>query len=218
MGDGAGRPCDILKEMDKIAMNEIERTLAYYETHADDFVKDTGEVSFSALQEDFSSRISDKGRILDLGCGSGRDSEAFLAKGFQVVAIDGSQELCRLASKRIGQPVIHTMFQSYEPDGMFDGIWACASLLHLPVSEIRDVMEKLVSHLRVGGCFYLSFKYGTFSGMRNGRYFTDMTEDRFQKLLQDMAGFRNIKMYQTEDVRPNRKGERWPNVILERCV
>lgn len=199
-----------------MSMSEVEQTLAYYDTHAASFVERTGQVAFSSMQEAFAAHIPSGGRILDLGCGSGRDSQAFLARGFQVVAVDGSAVLCELASQRIGQKVLHATFQTYEPQGTFDGIWACASLLHLEIPAICQVLQNISPHLRMGGCYYLSFKYGTFSGMRHGRYFTDMTEDRFQMILQRVPELQMLEQYQTEDVRPARKGERWLNVFLKK--
>jgi trans-aconitate methyltransferase len=71
------------------------------------------------------------GHILDAGCGSGRDSSYFLDKGFDVSAFDASAELAKLASQLIHRPVTVCQFNEYESDKPFDGIWACASLLHV---------------------------------------------------------------------------------------
>ena len=157
-------------------------TLDYYNSHADGFRSDTIHASMSALQEEFLEMLPAGGRILDLGCGPGRDTRLFLERGFKVTAVDGSEELCRLAEDFTGQPVICSTFQEFRPGETYDGIWACASLLHLPKEEIIRVIERLSPFLREGGVFYMSFKYGSFSGERNGRYFTDLTE-------QDMAGY-----------------------------
>lgn len=176
----------------------------------------TRSVDFSALQNVFASYIKEGGRILDLGCGSGRDSKAFLEKGYEVVAVDGSQELCKLASEYIGQPVICTTFQEYEPEGLFDGIWACASLLHLRLDEVKVVIKKMAAALKEDGVLYVSFKYGTFSGERNGRFFTDMDEGSFNRMLQDIPELVIVREYITEDVRPSRETEKWLNVFLKR--
>ena len=113
-------------------MNNLDySTLDYYNKNAISFIEGTLHVDFSTLQNKFASYIEKGGSILDLGCGSGRDSKAFLEMGYSVVAIDGSQELCKLASKYIGQNVLCSTFQEYSPEELFDGIWACASLLHL---------------------------------------------------------------------------------------
>ena len=189
-------------------------TIDYYNRSAGAFFESTRGVDFSEIQERFLGRVKTGGRILDLGCGSGRDSRAFLERGYEVVAVDGSEELAKLAGEFIGQEVIVADFWEYEPEGMFDGIWACASLLHLPKEEIAAVMRKLADHLAEGGCFYVSFKYGEFQGERNGRYFTDMTKESFGEVLAEVAGLNIMEEFVTGDVREGRGGERWLNVMM----
>lgn len=108
------------------------RTIDYYNKNAEVFFQDTACADMSYLYKQFLPLIPVGGRILDLGCGSGRDSRYFLEQGFQVTAIDGSAELCRLASKYIGQEVLCMVFRDLAFENCFDGVWACASLLHVP--------------------------------------------------------------------------------------
>ena len=194
-------------------MDYKDLTLGYYEENAEAFVQNTMTVEFSEMQERFVSHVKPGGLILDLGCGSGRDSKAFLERGFRVVAVDGSPELCRYAEEVIGQPVICATFQEYEPSEAFDGIWACASLLHLPYAEIVPVLKKLVKHLASDGCFYLSFKYGEYEGVRNGRYFTDMTENRFAALLNAVPELTLMDQFITTDARPDREEKWWNGMV-----
>ena len=193
-------------------------TLDYYNKEADVFFENTVSVDFSKIQEMFLKHIKPGGRILDLGCGSGRDSRAFLERGYEVVAVDGSRELAKIAGAYIGQKVIVADFREFEPEGTFDGIWACASLLHLPKEDIAPVMRKMTLHLAESGCFYVSFKYGTFAGERNGRYFTDMTEESFAELLEEVPGLAIEEFFVSEDVRPGRESERWLNVMMVKTV
>ncbi len=197
-------------------MSTTDLTLKYYNEKASAFVEGTRSVDFSALQNEFASYVKKGGRILDLGCGSGRDSKAFMEMGYAVVAVDGSEEICRFASEYIGQPVICSTFQDYAPEGMFDGIWACASLLHLSLDDVKAAMKKYASVLEQGGSFYVSFKYGAFSGERNGRFFTDMNERSFADLLKEIPQLEIHKEYVTEDVRPGRETEKWLNVFLKK--
>ena len=196
-------------------MNEKDITLQYYADNAAAFTENTLNVEFSAMQDRFVSHIKPGGHILDLGCGSGRDAKAFMNRGFTVTAVDGSPELCKTAESVIGQPVICATFQEYEPSDTFDGIWACASLLHLPYKEIAPVLRKLATHLTQAGCFYLSFKYGDFEGVRNGRYFTDMTEERFAAILKEVPELMLAEEFITTDVRPGRE-ELWWNGIVKK--
>ena len=191
-------------------------TLDYYNKEADVFFENTVSVDFSKIQEMFLKHIKPGGRILDLGCGSGRDSRAFLERGYEVVAVDGSRELAKIAGAYIGQEVIVADFREFEPEGTFDGIWACASLLHLPKGEIAAVMRQMAAHLAEGGCFYASFKYGEFQGERNGRYFTDMTEESFRELLEGVPGLAIEEYFSSGDVRAGRESERWLNVMMRK--
>lgn len=199
-------------------MKEAEKlTLNYYNEKALAFCKDTRDVDFSAFQTAFTRHLPEGGRILDLGCGSGRDSKAFLKAGYQVTAVDGSSELCRIASEFIGQPVICSTFQDYVPAEEFDGIWACASLLHVPSEELAVIFATLAKSLKASGCFYVSFKYGDFRGVRNGRFFQNMTESSLGELLKDIPELEIISTKITGDVRAGREKELWLNVLLKKA-
>ena len=191
------------------------KTLAYYAEHAEEFVFLSRDIDFSGIQNAFLSYLPPEGTILDLGCGSGRDSKAFIDKGYKVVAVDGSEELCRSAGQFIGQPVICSTFQEYTPEISFDGIWACASLLHLSSkNEVASVITRMANYLNPGGCFYASFKYGDFSGERKGRYFTDMTETSLREMIREIPSLRIDRLHITNDVRPGRHDEKWINAFL----
>ncbi|MEG0957131.1 MAG: class I SAM-dependent methyltransferase [Anaerovoracaceae bacterium] len=152
--------------------------------------------------------------MLDFGCGSGRDSKAFKDAGYEVVAVDGSIELAKAASELIGQDVVCSYFQDFETDKRFDGIWACASLLHLQKDELPAVISKLVSYLKPNGKLYMSFKYGSFEGHRNGRYYTDFTEESMTKLFKEIGITEGFDYFITSDVRPGRGEEKWLNVWI----
>ena len=153
---------------------------------------------------------------MDFGCGSGRDTKCFLEHGFQVEAIDGSEELCRLAGEFTGIKVKHLLFQELAEKDKYDGIWACSSILHLPKQELIEVIQKMSLALKSKGIIYTSFKYGTFEGERNGRYFTDMTEDSFEEILQTTKELQIEEQWITSDVRPGRGNEKWLNLILRK--
>ena len=194
----------------------MNTTIEYYENNSDSFVNSTKDVKFNKMQNMLLKYLKKGSHILDLGCGSGRDSKAFLEQGYKVTSVDGSKKLCKIASKYIGQTVIYSTFQEFKSDIKFDGIWACASLLHVEYNELKEVMKSLSDNLKVNGYFYLSFKYGTFEGERNGRYFTDMTEDKFKELLKDILEYKLIETHITGDAREGREDEKWLNIILKR--
>lgn len=191
-------------------------TLGYYNANASSFCSDTLDVEFSALQDAFARHVPAGGRILDLGCGSGRDTRAFLSRGYQVVAVDGSEELCTIARRVSGADVVHATFEEFEPEGRFDGVWACSSLLHVPKGELVPLIKKYADHLRPGGVFYLSFKYGEFEGWRNGRWFLDLDEDGFARVMEGVSQLCVMELSVTGDVRPGRSGEKWLNAFCRR--
>ena len=193
-------------------------TLEYYDHNAEQFFKTTAEVDFTGTQDRFLWYLEPGSRILDLGCGSGRDTRYFLEKGYQVDATDGSAEICRLASGYTGIPVRQMLFNELDATEEYDGIWACASILHLPEEELRDVMHRIGTALKEDGIFYTSFKYGDFAGERKGRYFRDFTEESFREFLKDFHEFRITDQWITSDVRPNRGEEKWLNVLLRRTM
>ena len=194
----------------------MNKTIEYYNINSDLFINSTKDVKFNKMQNMLLKYLKKGNYILDLGCGSGRDSKAFLEQGFKVVSVDASKKLCEFASYYIGQDVINSTFQNFKSNIKFDGIWACASLLHLPYEELKKVMENISGMLKLEGYFYLSFKYGNFEGERNGRYFTDMTEEKFKNLIKDMPEYKLIEEHITEDVRYLREDEKWLNVILKK--
>ena len=131
-------------------------------------------------------------------------------------AIDGSEELCRIASEYTGIKVKKMLFQELNVQEKYDGIWACSSILHLPKEELKPVFKKMILALKKHGVIYTSFKYGVFEGERNGRYFTDFTIDTFQKFIQDVDNIQIEDYWITGDVRPGRGEEKWLNLILRK--
>lgn len=191
-------------------------TLAYYAEHAADFASSTADVDFRATQDRFTSLLSPGSSILDFGCGSGRDAKHFLDEGFLVTAIDGSPELCAIASKLTGIPVRNELFGELEDVDAYDGIWACSSILHLLKDELADVFARMVRALRPHGIVYTSFKHGTFEGTRNGRHFTDFTESTFRSFLDGIPQLAIKDLWISGDVRPGRENEQWLNLILQK--
>lgn len=195
---------------------KLTPTLNYYNENAEEFTASTINVDFTIVQDKFLNKLSSSSSILDFGCGAGRDTKYFLEKGYMVEAIDGSEELCKLASEYTGIEVKHMLFHELHDIEKYDGIWACSSILHLPYEELVEVMKKMKVALKDTGTIYTSFKYGSFEGDRNGRYFIDMTEESLEKLLQDVGGLDVEEMWVTSDVRPGRGEEKWLNLFLRK--
>ncbi len=173
-------------------------------------------MDFSQIQQEFLSTLPPGAHILDFGCGAGRDTKYFLEQGYKVDAIDGSSELCKLASAHTGIKVRQMLFQELHAKEKYDGIWACASILHVAKNELSDILQRMYNALKPDGIIYASFKYGDFEGERSGRYFSDFTEESFGKLVKGIHGLVIEKMWITGDVRDGREEERWLNIILRR--
>lgn len=190
-------------------------TLAYYQTNAEQFFSETQDVDMSPLHQRFLDVLPAGAHILDAGCGSGRDSKAFAAQGYRVAAFDACEALATLAREHTGLPVSHRSFAEVNEVASYDGIWACASLLHLPESELPDTLQRLWHALKPGGLVYVSFKHGEDARQHGGRHFTDATESRLNQWLQGISDIESSATWITEDQRPDRN-ERWLNALLRR--
>ena len=192
------------------------KTIEYYNENVDKFVNDTQDVVFCATQDLFLSYLNEGNSILDLGCGSGRDTKYFLSKGYKVDAMDGSMEICKVASDYTGINVKCLLFNELDEIDKYDGIWACASILHLDRDDLIDVFHRIVRALKDNGILYTSFKYSEFEGMRNGRYFTDFTIESFNEFQTNIPEFIIEKKWITSDVRAGREDEKWLNLIMRK--
>ena len=193
-----------------------EKTLQYYNQNDEVFITGTLNVDFSETQEKFLSYLIPGDKILDFGCGSGRDTKYFLSKGFEVRAIDGSKKMCEFASQFTGIDVKQLDFLDFDEKNQYNGIWACSSILHLNSEELLYVLKNISASLKSDGIFYTSFKYGTFEGERNGRFFNDMNETKFSELLKKISSLKLMENWVTEDVRTGHKNEKWLNVICKK--
>lgn len=195
----------------------MDNTLNYYAKNTEEFIASTLEADMSQTQKKFLALLPKGAHILDLGCGSGRDSLCFIQQGFQVRAVDGSLELAKFASELIGQEVIVADFKDLElPPSSFDAIWASASLLHVHSEDLPGILAKVIDFAKPGAIFYMSFKYGDYEGERGGRYYTDLDEALFADYLQKSGrSLEIIEQWVAKDVRPE-KPELWLNTFARK--
>ncbi|MBU5334675.1 class I SAM-dependent methyltransferase [Anaerocolumna aminovalerica] len=191
-------------------------SIDYYNKNASIYFENTVDLNIEDILEKFISYLPEAGNILDLGCGSGRDSLYFINKGFDVTAMDGSEELCQLASIHIGQDVLHMQFSELDFQEVFDGIWACASLLHTTPEQLHQILGKISDSLNPGGVLYMSFKYGDFQGYRNGRYFADYKFHDIEEILEEHRDLTIMEIWKTSDIRTERD-ESWLNIIVRKA-
>ena len=191
------------------------KTIDYYNKHAEEFTASTFEVDMESLYQPFLVELQEGARILDVGCGPGRDTLAFKNKGYQVDAIDYSEELVKKATQLTGIPVRLQSFYEIDADQAYDGIWACASLLHCERTRLKEVIGKLLSALKPNGMLYMSFKYGNGDRQKDGRQFTDLDEVQAKALLGQFDCVQQIQQWITIDQRPERQ-EKWLNLIWKK--
>ena len=194
-------------------MNE---TLTYYNQNADAFIAGTQNADMSEHYRFFLKHITPGGKLLDLGCGSGRDSAYFSALGFDVTAIDGSDELCKRVKENYGIEVLCMRFEDITFQSEFNSVWACASLLHVQKADMPNILAKVSESLKPGGVLYASFKYGSDERISNDRFFNNYTECDIDSLLTAENQLTLLEYWITEDVRPEHSGEKWLNFIAKK--
>lgn len=188
-------------------------TIDYYQQNADEFFNGTINVDMSNIYQHFTNDLPMNSLILDAGCGSGRDTKAFLDMGYRVEAFDASSEMVKRASEYTNLTVKHAFFNDITAINKYDAIWCCASLLHVPESDLPTTLKKLATALKPSGKWYLSFKYGDTQRDKGGRLFTDVNEERLSSLAQSLHAIEIQQTWVTVDNRPDRQ-EKWLNSIL----
>lgn len=191
-------------------------SIDYYNKYANLYFESTVELDMGDMLDKFIAFLPEGGEVLDLGCGSGRDSLYLIERGFGVTAVDGSGELCELASIHIGQDVLQMQFSELDFDEVFDGIWACASLLHTTPDEFEEIFGKVIKCLKPGGVLYMSFKHGEFSGFRNGRYFNDFKSKEMKDIISRFPELNLLEIWKSTDVRNENGDEVWLNVLVKK--
>ena len=206
-------PADLVL-LPKLASSIVDKNVEYYNENADSFYEGSVNADMSESRNKFAENLPEKARILDAGCGSGRDSKAFLDAGYEV-SFDASIEMCKRASELIGRETMNMRFEDMPFENEFDGIWASATLLHVPTDELPKIMQKMNSALKEGGVIYASFKYGDGTKMRGERKFSDFNEKSVVPLFED-AGFTILSNDVGSDNRPGRENEMWVEVIASK--
>lgn len=187
-------------------------TKEYYEENAKSFIEDTLCADMHVQYESFLKFMPKKGKILDLGCGSGRDSIYFQNIGYDVLAVDPIDEFLDHTKKLGVKNVLKLTAEEIDFENEFDGIWASASLLHVSSKDLNEVLKKCSKALKKNGVFYCSFKYGTFEGERMERYYLDQTESSILSYIKD-TGLIFALVNMSDDVRETRT-DRWLNAVL----
>lgn len=191
-------------------------SIDYYNKYANMYFETTVNLPMTEILDKFLELVPEGGAVLDLGCGSGRDSLEMMERGYDVTALDGSLEMCSLAEIHTGLEVLHMTFEELDFDEVFEGIWASASLVHVASSQMPTILRKIRQALEMNGILYFSVKQGDFEGYRNERYFTDYQKSDLKELFAKVDGFEIIDIWKTQDVRKERSETTWMNVLAKK--
>ena len=192
-------------------------TLDYYNKNSEEYFNSTLNVDMTNTYKEFLKLVPKGGKILDLGCGSGRDSMNFMKLGYEVTAVDGSKELAKKASALLGKEVIASTFEELELKEKFHGIWACASLLHIKREDLKIVLNNLYNNLDDKGVFYMSFKYGEKEYVDDkNRYFNCFTDESIISFINENTKFNILDLYITEDKLGRANEVKWLNLICNK--
>jgi len=194
----------------------MNKTIDYYNTNAEEFYNNTVGIGLNDFYVKFLKHIPEAGKILDLGCGSGRDSLYFLEKDYDVTSLDASEEMVKLSSELTKRKTLYLRIEDIDFQNQFDGIWACASLLHIDKTLTESVYYILCNALMDGGVLYASYKYGKGTSILEDRYYNNYDEKSFTEMIDNVENFDLITHWITSDLRPDREDEKWLNVLLKK--
>lgn len=197
---------------------EKHDTLKYYNENAEQYCEATKNGNMTDVYGRFLCFLPDKAYILDFGCGSGRDSKYFLEKGYVVRAIDGSERLCKLASEYIGQNVECMRFEELSDKSIYDGIWACSSILHVERENLPDILKRMIEALKDDGVIYTCFKIGNVELIQDGKYYNYITREIFENILKQVDPNSKIIDYFESGTcaNVNRPNATWGNYLIKK--
>lgn len=188
-------------------------TQRFYSEKAEIFFEETLKIDLSQSYEVFLKELNPGALILDLGCGSGRDTQYFRENGYSVESWEPNEKLASLAEKYLGSTVNRASSFELSVTNKYDAIWASASLLHLELGCFCNTLLSIRDALKPTGVFYTSFKWGSRDIQKDGRFFLMMNEERLSTCLSEVKGLKIVEILKRADHRPDRRGEYWLECI-----
>ncbi|WP_310601957.1 class I SAM-dependent methyltransferase [Anaerosporobacter sp.] len=194
-------------------------SIDYYNRFAAKYYEETVNATMKEQLNQFIELLPIGGAVLDLGCGSGRDSLFFIEEGFDVTSLDGAEKMCELAQIHIGQGVLNLTYEQLDFDEVFDGVWACASLVHEKPEQLSTILQKVIDCLKPNGVMYMSFRYGDFLGFNSEIDYYAYTEDTLSSIIDKCRENQNIeiiKTFITKDEREEFLDNKWLNIYIRK--
>lgn len=194
------------------------KTLSFYENNADSYFEQTHDVNLEHLYVPFFARLPKGARILDVGCGSGRDLRVFRERGYRPIGLEPSKKLAGIARKYSGVKVVQKFVEDLDFKDAFDAVWACASLLHIPREDLPEALVHVHECLVKEGIFFLSVQTGVGEGFSaDGRYYSFYHEADIRKIV-SQSGFRVESIWTTSDLLKSRTNISWINLLSRKVV
>jgi SAM-dependent methyltransferase len=190
--------------------------LAFYEANAKAYAEQTAGADLSNLYSPFLALLPKDARILDVGCGGGRDLEVFRQRGYRPRGIDPSPALAKIASEWSGCETSIGRVEQLEFESEFDAVWACASLLHLPKSDLPGALRCIRRALVKEGIIFLSMQRGVGEGIdEDGRFVARYDSSALRSALTS-ENFQILDLWQSKDSLQGRPAVRWLNLLAKK--
>jgi SAM-dependent methyltransferase len=198
---------------------EPDQTSLWYDREAEAYFRSTVDNDLEPLWSRFLDHVPPGGTILDAGSGSGRDTRLFQSRGYEVDAFDASPALAKLSSAHTSQLTEVATFSSWSgPSAFYDGVWAFASLLHVPRRKLGDAIEKLVRSLKPGAYLFASFKGGAHDTIDpRGRRFTNLSPAAAEQVFQQNGRLDRIEVWSEEAPAAHGEVTTWVYVLARRA-
>jgi SAM-dependent methyltransferase len=191
----------------------VSSTDRFYEDHAVEYFSGTSGAQTQFVLDRFLSHLPANAAILDAGCGSGRDLKYFHSRGHCALGIDASTALVQMAAEYSGAPCEVVRIERISYEERFDGVWACASLLHLPRDAFRPALRSLNRALKRGGTLFMAVQEGQGEAiLPDGRLYVYYSEDDIRTSL-DAAGLAVNELWTTRNSAEAVHQPVWINVI-----
>jgi SAM-dependent methyltransferase len=194
---------------------EQKGIISLYDQDAELYFRETAYIDMTDEYQKFRKQIPLAGTILDAGCGVGRDTRYFIKKGYRVISLDASMKMVNLCRQYPFSYCLHVSFNMIEYIEEFDGIWACASLIHLSPEDFKASLSRLANATKQGGILYFSLKNGTGITNNGGKITYHYTNNDIKQIMIEKLMFELVEIWENEGKKKTDSAT-WTNYIFKK--